>query len=122
MRVEQIAPNQPPEAVVQRRQQPVPPEEQKQGSGPPPEAVVREERSSRSLEQTLAAAIEHANRMLEIRGRSFNYSVHEPTNELIVRVIDTETDELIKEIPPEEILDLVAKMWELAGIFVDERR
>ncbi|HBM74934.1 MAG TPA: flagellar biosynthesis protein FlaG, partial [Clostridiaceae bacterium] len=26
------------------------------------------------------------------------------------------------EIPPEKILDMVAKLWEIAGIFVDERR
>ena len=39
----------------------------------------------------------------------------------MVKVINSETNEVIREIPPEKILDLVAKMWELAGILVDER-
>ncbi|MDP3051106.1 MAG: flagellar protein FlaG, partial [Eubacteriales bacterium] len=41
---------------------------------------------------------------------------------IIVRIIDAETEEVVKEIPPEEILDLIAKLWEMAGIVVDERR
>jgi len=39
-----------------------------------------------------------------------------------VKVLDSETNEVIREIPPEKILDMVAKMWELAGLIVDERR
>lgn len=39
----------------------------------------------------------------------------------MVKVVNTETDEVIREIPPEKILDMVAKMWELAGIMVDEK-
>jgi flagellar protein FlaG len=40
----------------------------------------------------------------------------------MVKVIDAETDEIIREIPPEKILDMVAMMWEMVGIIVDERR
>jgi flagellar protein FlaG len=40
----------------------------------------------------------------------------------MVKVIDIETKDVIKEFPPEKILDMVAKMWEVAGIMVDERR
>ncbi len=35
--------------------------------------------------------------------------------------MDTETNKVIKEFPPEKIQDMIAKMWELAGLFVDER-
>jgi flagellar protein FlaG len=40
----------------------------------------------------------------------------------MVKVINSDTNEIIREIPPEKTLDLVAKMWEMAGIIVDERR
>ena len=33
-----------------------------------------------------------------------------------------EWKEVIKEFPPEETLDMIAKVWELAGILVDEKR
>jgi flagellar protein FlaG len=40
----------------------------------------------------------------------------------MVKVIDINTREVIREIPPEKILDMVATMLEMAGIIVDERR
>ena len=80
------------------------------------------EQDANSLEKELIAAIEQANRTLQINNNKFNFSIHESTKEIIVRIIDAETEEVVKEIPPEEILDLIAKLWEMAGIVVDERR
>lgn len=70
----------------------------------------------------LLAAIEQANRALQNSNRQFDFTVHEETNIIMVRVINSDTGELIKEIPPEKILNLIANLWELAGIVVDERR
>ena len=117
MRVEQVTPNKPPDAAVRQRPQPAP-----AGAAQGAEREAAPESPAPRLEQQLAAAIAQANRMLELHNRSFQFTVHEPTREIIVRVIDTETEEVVKEIPPEEILDLVARLWELAGLFVDERR
>lgn len=117
MRVESVTPNRPPEEAVQRRQ-----EKPRADAGQSARHEPKQEgTSAKSLEQELAAAIELVNRALQTRNRSFEFSVHEPTKEIIVRVIDTKSNEVVKEIPPEQILDLVAKMWELAGLFVDER-
>lgn len=66
--------------------------------------------------------IERANRAIAGATCNFEYSIHEETKEIMVKVIDRDTKEVIREIPPERILDLVAKMWEMAGILVDERR
>ncbi|MNP87072.1 flagellar protein FlaG [compost metagenome] len=48
-------------------------------------------------------------------------SVHEKTHQILVKVLNKETGELIREIPPEKTLDLVAKMMEIAGILIDEK-
>ncbi len=66
-------------------------------------------------------AIEHANHSFEGVFTQFEFSIHEKTKEIMVKVIDRESGEVIREIPPEQVLDLVAKLWELAGILVDER-
>lgn len=50
------------------------------------------------------------------------FSYHEGTKRVSIKVLDKDTDEVIREIPPEETLEMVEKMWELAGILVDERR
>jgi len=73
-------------------------------------------------EEELVEAIEKANRALVGAKTQFEFSIHEKTKQIMVKVIDTQTQEVIREIPPEKILDMVAKMWELAGILVDERR
>ena len=51
---------------------------------------------------------------------SFKY--HEDTNRISITVTDSDTDEVIREIPPEQTLDMLAKAWEMAGLLVDERR
>ena len=50
------------------------------------------------------------------------FGIHEKTNRLTIKIVDKETKELIKELPPEKTLDMIAKAWELAGLLVDERR
>lgn len=50
------------------------------------------------------------------------FGIHEGTNRVTIKIIDKETKEVIKELPPEKTLDMIAKAWELAGILVDEKR
>lgn len=73
-------------------------------------------------EQTVINAIQHANKKLQGVQTEFEYGVHEKTKQIMVKVLDKETKEVIREIPSEKILDMVAKMWELSGMFVDEKR
>lgn len=49
------------------------------------------------------------------------FGVHKVTNRVTIQIIDKDTKEVIKEVPPEKTLDMIAKAWELAGIMVDER-
>lgn len=50
------------------------------------------------------------------------FGFHDDTNRVTIKIIDKETKEVIKELPPEKTLDMIAKVWELAGLMVDERR
>lgn len=66
-------------------------------------------------------------RISEINSKLNNNTVaefgyHDATNRVTIKIVDKETKETIKEIPPEKTLDLIAKAWELAGILVDEKR
>lgn len=73
-------------------------------------------------EKQLIDVIEKTNKAIEGATCSFEYSIHEATKQIMVKVVDNQTKEVIREFPPEKILDMVAKMWEVAGIMVDERR
>ncbi len=40
----------------------------------------------------------------------------------MIKIKDKDTKEVIKEIPPEKMQDMIARLIELSGIFVDEKR
>ena len=50
------------------------------------------------------------------------FGIHEATNTVTIKIVDRDSKKVIKEIPPEKTLDMIAKVWELAGIMVDEKR
>lgn len=71
-------------------------------------------------EATIDDAVKKAN--LKMEKTRCEYSYHKETNRVSIKVFNAETDEVIREIPPEKSLDMLQKMWEMAGILVDERR
>ena len=50
------------------------------------------------------------------------FGIHEDTNRVTIKIVDKNTKEVLKELPPEKTLDMIAKVWEMAGILIDERR
>ena len=81
------------------------------GEGPVRCEVTREE-----VEQ----ATEDLNRMLEHINQRLSFKVHEGSERMIVYVIDKETNEVVRELPPEKFLDTIAKIREFIGILFDE--
>jgi len=66
-------------------------------------------------------SVEQANIALKAYDKVIERSVHEKTKTMMYVLKDTKTDEVIREFPPKKIQDMIAKMWELAGLFVDEK-
>ena len=73
-------------------------------------------------QEQIKSAISEANRKIRMTNTRCEFQYHEKTNRVSIKVIDKSTDEVVREIPPEKTLEMVEKMWELAGLFVDERR
>lgn len=65
--------------------------------------------------------IDGMNEFLEPTKTAVKFQLHEELNEYYVQVIDSITDEVIKEIPNKKFLDMYASMTELMGIIVDEK-
>jgi len=86
------------------------------------EMTENEKMSLPVSERVLLEAVEKATKAVEWANRRFEYSVHEKTKDIMIKVVDSETGEIIREIPPEKILDLVANLCEIAGLIIDERR
>lgn len=80
------------------------------------------QKEGQATDQQIKNAISQANNQLKIHRTRCEFSYHEDTKRVSIKVVDRETEEVIREIPPEETLDMIEKMWELAGIIVDEKR
>ena len=50
------------------------------------------------------------------------FGIHENTNRVTIKIVDKQTKEVIKEFPPDKTLDMIARVWEMAGLMVDEKR
>jgi len=66
-------------------------------------------------------AVEKLNRMMRSMQRDVSFSVDEDANATVIKIFKTETGELIKQFPPEEILAMRAKIRKSTGWLVDSR-
>jgi flagellar protein FlaG len=71
-------------------------------------------------------AVEDINKKIKqanpLHHTSCSFKYHDDTNRISITVKNADTDEVIREIPPEKALDMLAKAWEMAGLLVDEKR
>lgn len=72
-------------------------------------------------EQELKRAVDKVNKFFEDDHIKAEYSHHEKLKDLMIKIVNTETKEVILEVPPKKILDMVAKMCEMAGLIVDKK-
>ena len=66
-------------------------------------------------------AVEQLNKKMSAHSEAV-FGIHEKTNRVTIKIVDKDTKKVIKELPPEKTLDMIAKVWEMAGILVDEKR
>ena len=71
--------------------------------------------------EQLKRAVEQLNKNMVAHSEAV-FGIHEGTNRVTIKIVDKDTKEVLRELPPEKTLDMIAKVWEMAGILVDERR
>ena len=77
-------------------------------------------KDQQATNEQIRKAVEQLNK--NMRNSEAVFGIHEDTNRVTIKIIDKNTKEVIKELPPEKTLDMIAKVWEMAGILVDEKR
>ncbi|WP_078392224.1 flagellar protein FlaG [Shouchella patagoniensis] len=55
----------------------------------------------------------------KVTKRALAFNIHKDLDRVYVQVIDQETQEVLREVPPEKILDLIASMMKSVGLIVD---
>ena len=73
------------------------------------------------LSRTAQAVADIQNGLNMITNVDLQFSVHEASGEVMVTVREQDSGEVIREIPPSEILDLEARLGEMVGFLFDRR-
>lgn len=89
-------------------------------AGQAPSAAGGAEAPPRVDRAVLERSLRKLNAMLDAPVR-LSFQLHEGSGRMMVRVINEETGDVIKEIPPKEILDTVARIMEFVGLLLDRR-
>ncbi|MFT4144598.1 MAG: flagellar protein FlaG [Mobilitalea sp.] len=83
---------------------------------------ANEQKEGSVSEKQLKDALSKANNRFKDQRTRCEFTYHEETKRVSIKVYDSDTKEIIREIPPEKAIEMVEKMWELAGMLVDEKR
>jgi len=87
-----------------------------------PQKVQEAQGNSKSANEEIKKAVDALNKKMLLQNSEAIFGIHDKTNRLTIKIVDKNTKEIIKEYPPEKSLDVLARMWEMAGILVDEKR
>lgn len=93
--------------------------ENSQGKGSADSSQQGSEKQT-STEQ-IKKAVEQLNKSMAAHSEAI-FGIHEDTNRVMIKIVDKDTKKVLKELPPEKTLDMIAKVWEMAGILIDEKR
>ena len=85
------------------------------GAEPSPRKKEEKKPDVELLQEVLEVVQEH----FQVRDIGLEFAVHEGTGRVKVTVLDKETGEMIREVPPQQILNLMAKIEEMMGILYD---
>ena len=87
-----------------------------------------ENRNQEADEKSVAEAIEDINANAKLRMRNLELSINEELNRTVIKVVDAESGEMIRQIPSEKVLQLAEKLKEsseptdvVAGLFLDDQ-
>ncbi len=111
--------------VQDQTQRPVTQEEQKPGQQQREKVLAQDQQVvewDKSHLEELEESVEQANEIADTLNLSVRFRVHEESDRVKAEVVDRATDEVVREIPPERVLNMVAQIQNLIGLFIDTRR
>ena len=82
-------------------------------------------REDSQAKQTISENSQIRKAVDEINKKAHNseavFGIHDATNRVTIKIVDKDTKKVLKEYPPEKTLDMIAKVWEMAGLLVDKK-
>ena len=83
-------------------------------------AEKQAERTEKMDEQSVSLMTKELNELMDKINCNLQFKYHKDVDMLSVKMIDKSTEEVIKELPPEEMIENIAKAREWIGAFLDK--
>lgn len=77
--------------------------------------------NSEETKAKVQEAVTKMNEMLDVNNSASKFMYHEGLERYYVTVVNRQTEEVIKEIPPKKLLDAFYEMQKMLGMIVDEK-
>jgi flagellar protein FlaG len=82
---------------------------------------VNDEMDKNKLKKELQKLTEELNKALNPLNTTLKFKFNDKVEELMVKVVDTKDNKVIREYPPKEALELMEKMREIVGLLFDKK-
>lgn len=66
-------------------------------------------------------AAEKLNRLMGLVEKRMKFEVHEKSNRVMVKIIDEKSGDVLTEIPPKKMLDMLSSFVEYVGLLIDKK-
>lgn len=76
---------------------------------------------SNAEKKQIKNSVNNLNKLLQKENTHVEYKIHKYFGDVIIKIVDNNTKEVVKEMPPEKILDMIQKMCEMDGVFVNKK-
>ncbi len=84
--------------------------------------VAKEQKEERAFSRgMLEKQMDSMNELLAFNNTAIKFNLHEDLGRMYVQIVNRDTEEVVKEIPPEKFLDMVASMLKNVGLLIDKK-
>jgi flagellar protein FlaG len=84
-----------------------------------PEKTKAESEKQTASEQETLTAVRQANKLMELFNRDLRFETHSKTGIVQISVVDRKDGKVVKQIPPDSVLDMIIRIREILGSLID---
>ena len=87
-------------------------------------SMAEEDQMSQSSQKEVLISVSSAvadSNGIDLSSRHLSFSVDEGTGDTVINIVDNGTGEVVRQIPPDDILKLKKKMVEIQGLLLDRK-
>ncbi len=83
--------------------------------------VKEKKEENKFSREKIQESIEEMNDTVSALHKELHFEFHDKAERMLVEIRDIRNDEVIKEIPPKEMLDMIGRIKEVVGLLLDEK-